>query len=1748
MRAERNRLRRSIATLLIVAMICSSNSLWVLADSSSGSSNGNSSTESTATASNADADSSDTEEDEGETASDSNSKASDADAEAEEELENDLDFYAMMNIPYADFYAAEVNNDVPVDAFTSATKSKTTNTNLAGGSYHEDSSAILGVTYPVHITAEVSAELDAALEVADEDDLFGSPSYSWYNLNLGEDETPDFYKEVTLGADGYEFDEVEGDRTSIEGSATLTTETSYGDYQLDVTADQLSGTVNGIVIHTDGHDYGLRHLENYWKPKNALAWCTGFTTSVHNCPTSSEHYESMMGETITGLTYYTTDGIYEIDLDEIYVPIITDAEIVVEDASVTATYTSLTISGFPSDFEREYAVYNSDGDEMTDWEVTVDPIATVAEEETETVTLYLYYGESVSSGLYTLSITDASGTYAAVSYEFNLYVDDMPVVYDAETRALVASSADAAEGTVETYVSAITSVEVDGTSYNTGNHGTTIINSDGSVKADAAPIASSGIYAITVHATGYQDLEFVYWTEDELFVRMNIPYAEFYEADVNNDVPVDGYTSATMSKTLGSLASGAYHVSSDGSDLTGVMFPVKVSISSGLTTDGKVADTDTLAASPTWSFVCMSEDPDFYKELTVDEDGEYEFGALVGDVTTTYSDIADELTFTTETSYGDYELDVNAFKFSSEAMYGVIIHTEEGTDYGLRHLENYWRPKNALAWCTGFTTAVHGCPTSSAHYESIMGQTITGLTYIVESGIYEVTDLSIYVPIKTGASVEVADTNTYTTTYTFTGEVPFESRAVYTVTDSDGNEVNAVVLNGSITLLASSIGSYTLTVSDSQGEYADLVTTFTVYTTFVPAVYNENNEEPALVVATGANASQFESYISNISSVTVNGTTYNASGHGSATLINSDGTLNTEASAFASGEYFEITVSSTGYVDYSFVYETGNDYYVLMNIPYAEFYAAEVENDVPVDAVTSATLNKTRTMSLVGGSYHVDPEGTDITGVTFPVKVPAGTDLSAYTHVYDTSSVTISVTNRGTASTTTYEGSDALFESESYSYYLLSEAPEFYKEMTVAADGTLSFGSVTGTSAEDSDATAEITATTNYGDYQISVDGIEFSTDEVYGVVLHTAEGTDYGLRHLENIWRSSSLAFATGYTTAVHGSPTSSEHYASIMGKTITGITYYTDDGIHEITVDLYVPYKYVLMNIPYAEFYEAEGTSDVDAYSSATTSKPLSGSLAGGSYHVNADGTDITGAIFPVKLGEGVDLSDYTQITDASSVTITTTNRGQTSTTTYTGSDALFESGSYSYYVLSETPSFYKEVSVDADGNLVFGAAVGEVTSIDATAELSTGGRHTDYELSVDGITDYVTAGTDQVYGVTLTTSDGTVYGLRHVVNIWRVSELGWDADEANLAELVGKTITGIKYFASTGIYEIETEVEVPEIEEDEELDTTALEEAIETAEALTESDYTSDSWEALEAALAEAADALANATTQDTIDAATDALNAAIEALVEASDDSDNDDDNDSDSGSSSDEEDTMDISELEAAIANAEAKTQSRYTASTWSAMQTALAEAKAVLAAATTQDEIDAATEALNAAIDALRIRSSSGGSSGGGSGSGSSSSGSSSSGGSWQHDGSGWWYRYTDGSYPKSAWARLGSQWYYFDGEGYACRGWQQIDGSWYYLDPTNCNMLTGWHQDPQDGYWYYLNPSDGRMLTGWQLINGDSYFFNPIEPAQPTWTYSEADEAWNYTNASNRPFGSMYVNEATPDGYQVDANGAWVQ
>lgn len=99
----------------------------------------------------------------------------------------------------------------------------------------------------------------------------------------------------------------------------------------------------------------------------------------------------------------------------------------------------------------------------------------------------------------------------------------------------------------------------------------------------------------------------------------------------------------------------------------------------------------------------------------------------------------------------------------------------------------------------------------------------------------------------------------------------------------------------------------------------------------------------------------------------------------------------------------------------------------------------------------------------------------------------------------------------------------------------------------------MSFGKVVGTTTT-SNAKAELATTSSYGDYQITIDESfpVTANDTIYAVILSTKEGSSYGLRHLENIWRGTSLAFSTGFTTQVHGSPTASDHYKAIMGQTI--------------------------------------------------------------------------------------------------------------------------------------------------------------------------------------------------------------------------------------------------------------------------------------------------------------------------------------------------------------------------------------------------------------------------------------------------------------------------------------------------------------------------------------------------------------------------------------------------------------------
>ena len=265
----------------------------------------------------------------------------------------------------------------------------------------------------------------------------------------------------------------------------------------------------------------------------------------------------------------------------------------------------------------------------------------------------------------------------------------------------------------------------------------------------------------------------------------------------------------------------------------------------------------------------------------------------------------------------------------------------------------------------------------------------------------------------------------------------------------------------------------------------------------------------------------------------------------------------------------------------------GQDVYVLMNIPYADFYKAELnkKNTVKVDATTSATKTKTRS-TLANGSYHADNTGEHISGITYPVKIKAGTDLSKLTKITDASKVSITVNMKGKETTTEYKGKDALFESADYSYYELgTTAPAYYKELTVNENGSYSFGKTTATEKTVKGAAIEKFKTSSkYGDYQLNLnfdkvadsDQISGNT-KVLAAVITTTDGTQYGLRHVENIWKGTEFAWGTGFTTQSHGCPISGEHYVSMMGKTIDAVTYYTENGVVKYDIDdTYVPYKF--------------------------------------------------------------------------------------------------------------------------------------------------------------------------------------------------------------------------------------------------------------------------------------------------------------------------------------------------------------------------------------------------------------------------------------------------------------------------------------------------------------------------------------------------------------------------------------------
>ena len=195
---------------------------------------------------------------------------------------------------------------------------------------------------------------------------------------------------------------------------------------------------------------------------------------------------------------------------------------------------------------------------------------------------------------------------------------------------------------------------------------------------------------------------------------------------------------------------------------------------------------------------------------------------------------------------------------------------------------------------------------------------------------------------------------------------------------------------------------------------------------------------------------------------------------------------------------------------------------------------------------------------------------------------------------------------------------------------------------------------------------------------------------------------------------------------------------------------------------------YKYITMNVPYTDFYEAYDLTDkavweveegVDAVSTATTSKFLGTTgLAKGTYN---DGTYIMGVTIPVAVSD----EDYKELK---------TN--------------LTENDNYYFSDLEEVPAYYSELDVE-NGSYSFSKMQDTKINTEylSIEDLTLVGGYGDYQITLAGVT---TAGGIQVganefekytiYGAILNTTEGSRYGMTALENLW----YGTRIDEVEIA----------------------------------------------------------------------------------------------------------------------------------------------------------------------------------------------------------------------------------------------------------------------------------------------------------------------------------------------------------------------------
>ena len=439
--------------------------------------------------------------------------------------ELDTYVYGTLNLPYADFFYGELN-DLNVsealnlkaedlvtaasyrekgqyDAVSSATTSKSKRFDTTYYEEKDNGVKILGIK---DVNVAVPKKLyEAAKEaIAAETACSNSLLDIVKNIKLSDSQAvaPAEYK--VLNGDGTLTAMVTEQKIDSAATASITTDTVWGDYQISISSESLPTTENmlGVAVETEsGRKYGMVHLENLWLQTKEIAFAvTDNFVEPHGNTVEGERHKDLPGQTITKIIYLIKDGADLVINTNLKCKLLLSSGYGVtgSDALYAEGASSAIEVKAPEDSNYALSSVTFGGKKLT----------AGTDYTYENNTLKIHVTENTGIGQYTL-------TYADDTYE------------DMSTSVIFA--ADYAEGSISikdnklvlpqglaltTYLNSISGVSVNGNALRAGgNIGTVLFKEDGTVNFEAKISGRGGEtivfpdadteYTIVLTAPGY---------------------------------------------------------------------------------------------------------------------------------------------------------------------------------------------------------------------------------------------------------------------------------------------------------------------------------------------------------------------------------------------------------------------------------------------------------------------------------------------------------------------------------------------------------------------------------------------------------------------------------------------------------------------------------------------------------------------------------------------------------------------------------------------------------------------------------------------------------------------------------------------------------------------------------------------------------------------------------------------------------------------------------------------------------------------------------------------------------------------------------------------------------------------------------------------------------------------------------------------------------------------------------------------